>query len=183
MPLTHSEDDRNVAALDFPKLESLRLLLGQIEEYQTPSLDYFAFKNGFKHIRDGENKISVSSTATCVLSLVATGKWKADKKQTRDLLEELVSKKNSAGLDDNNPFTIAWVLEAVTALETNYSDPLAPAATKRIAQIEQILQRAVRAGAGGVSIDDYPPSAYSDTARRTGSTKPFKADGLPRQES
>ncbi len=160
MSPSHIDAAKRGAALDFQKLESLRLLLRQIGEYQSSSLNYFAYKNGFKHTRDGENKISVSSTATCVLSLVATGKWKANEKQTKELLETLVFKKTSAGLDDNNPFTIAWVLEAVTALETRHSDPLSLSAKKRIAQIEKILQKAVRTGAGGVSIDDYPPSAY-----------------------
>ncbi len=157
MPLVRRHDQAKLENLDFSELESLRLMLRQVQQYQTASLGYFAFKNGFKHTRDGEDKISVSSSATCVLSLVATRSWKADGKQTKELLEELVSKKNSAGLKDNNPFTIAWILEAVTALE-KYSEPLDSTATPRVSEIEQLLQQAVKSG--GVSIDNYPPSAY-----------------------
>jgi ATPase family protein associated with various cellular activities (AAA) len=159
MPRERRDDHARIKLLDFPKLEGLRLLLRQVQQYQIASLDYFSFKNGFKHTRDGEDKISVSSTATCVLSLVATGSWKASPTQTKELLDELVSKKTSAGLKDNNPFTIAWILEAVTALEGS-SDPLGLAATQRITEIEEILQNAVKTGNGGVSIDDYPASAY-----------------------
>jgi hypothetical protein len=158
MPRTPIQDQE---ALGFPKLESLRLLLRQILQYQVPSLDYFASSNhGFKHTKDGEDKASVSSTATCVLSLVATGHWTATKKQTKELLETLISKTTSAGLPDDNPFTIAWILEAVTALEKNHSEALSPSAASRIAEIEQILQKSVRDGGGGVRIDDYPSSAY-----------------------
>jgi hypothetical protein len=139
-------------------LESLRILSRQILKYQGTSLRYFGFKNGFKHTKAGDDKISVSSTATCVLSLVATGRWMNGKLQTRELLEELISKKTSAGLNDDNPFTIAWILEAVTALEEPYSEPLGSSARNRVAEIENRLQDAIRAG--GVSIDDYPPSPY-----------------------
>lgn len=157
MPHVRRHDQAKLENLDFSQLESLRLMLRQVQQYQTASLSYFAFKNGFKHTKDGEDKISVSSSATCVLSLVATRSWKADGKQTKELLEELISKKNSAGLKDNNPFTIAWILEAVTALE-KHSEPLDSAATSRVLEIEQLLQEAVKSG--GVSIDNYPPSAY-----------------------
>jgi hypothetical protein len=161
MPRTLTQEQKETTGLDFQELESLRLLLRQILQYQVPSLDYFASSNhGFKHTKAGEDKASVSSTATCVLSLVATGKWKATKAQTKALLETLIFKKTSAGLDDNNPFTIAWILEAVSALEKPHSDPLSQDARDRVAEIEEILRQAVKEGDGGVRIDDYPPSAY-----------------------
>jgi hypothetical protein len=150
-------DSKKVRPLDFQELESLRLFSRQIQQDQVASLCYFAYDVGYKHYKGKQDKISVSSTATCVLSLVATGSWKADKAQTKDLLHALVSKKTSAGLPDNNPFTVAWILEAVTALQT-YSDALETADIARVAEMEQILQNAVKSG--GVSIDTYPPSAY-----------------------
>ena len=141
---------------DFAKLESLRLLTRQILQDQVASLQYYAWDGGYQHYK-GKDKISVSSTATCVLSLVATGKWPSNKMQTKALLHALISKKTSAGLPGYNSFTIAWILEAVTALE-DYSEPLERADIDRVAQMEGVLQRAVKGG--GVRIKTYPPSAY-----------------------
>lgn len=146
--------------LDFPKLESLRLFCREIQRYQLASLNYFAFDVGFQHYRGKQpGKISVSSSATCVLSLVATDSWRADKASTKKLLHDLIAKNTSAGLPKNNPFTIAWILEAVTLLQ-DYSEPLDGPDNALITRMEKMLQTAVRRGHGGVKIEDYPPSAY-----------------------
>ncbi len=71
-----------------------------------------------------------------------------------------MSQKTSAGLADNNPFTVAWILEAVTALLQKHSDPLDAADTARLADMERVLQAAVNNGDGSVAIHPYPPSAY-----------------------
>lgn len=144
-------------ALDFSRLASLRLQSQQILEDQAASLEYFACDGGYQQYK-GKDKISVSSTATCVLSLVATGKWKASKADTKILLEKLISKKTSAGLPDDNPFTVAWILEAVTALQERHSDPLNPSTVARVEEMEKILQNAAKDG--GVSIGNYPSTAY-----------------------
>ena len=143
---------------EFSELESLRLFVRQLQQDQWFSLQYFAHGDGFEHFK-GKNKVSVSSTATCVLSLVATGSWKIGQERTRALLGELVNKKTSAGLPDNNPFTVAWILEAVTALEP-FSGSLESAVVDRVAEMETLLQKSVSDGQGGVEIDEYPPSAY-----------------------
>ena len=145
-------------ALDFPKLESLRLAVRQVQQDQLLSLMYFSYDKGFQHYK-GKDKISVSSTATCVLSLVATGEWRQTKALTRELLRGLIGKRTSAGLPDNNPFTVAWILEATTALEP-FSDELQAEETARVGEMEKILDDAIQAGEGGVAIDKYPPSAY-----------------------
>lgn len=142
--------------LDFSKLASLRLRSQQILEDQAASLEYFACDGGYQQYK-GKDKISVLRTATCVLSLVATGEWKASRAETKVLIEKLISKKTSAGLPDDNPFTVAWILEAVTALQ-GLHDPLDLSSSARIAEMEDILQDAVRTG--GVRIDTYPPTAY-----------------------
>jgi hypothetical protein len=144
--------------LDFSKLAYLRLRSKQILEDQAASLEYFAYEGGYQHYK-GKDKISVSSSATCVLSLVATGWWKADKARTKALLHHLISKDTSAGLPSKNPFTIAWILEAVTAL-SEYSDALDSADGAIVGTMENMLQEAVKSGKGGVKIDTYPPSAY-----------------------
>jgi ATPase family protein associated with various cellular activities (AAA) len=141
---------------DFQKLESLRLFAEQTLVNQVPSLNYFRYDVGYQHFRGKQPlKISVSSSATCALSLVATGNWTADKLSTKKLLEYLLSRKKSAGLRDNNPFTIAWILEPVTALE---SQSLRLGHSGKIAKMEKVLRDAVKNG--GVSIEPYPPSAY-----------------------
>jgi hypothetical protein len=153
-------DDRKAAPLAFRDLERLRLSLRQLLLDQVESLEYFAHDVGFQHYKGKKPpKISVSSSATCVLSLIATDSWKHDKTQTKQLLHDLISKNTSAGLPRKNPFTIAWILEAVTLLRVK-SDPLDPADDTLIAKMEKILQNAVRRGGGGVKIEDYPPSAY-----------------------
>lgn len=144
--------------LDFQKLESLRLFSRQILRDQFASLSYFEYDYGYQHFK-GKNKISVSSSATCVLSLVATGSWKASKSRTKALLHYLISKDKSAGLQAHNPFTLAWILEAVTALQ-NYADALDPGDEATVGKMEETLQAAIENGNGGVSIDPYPPSAY-----------------------
>jgi ATPase family associated with various cellular activities (AAA) len=158
--------------LDFSKLAYLRLRCKQILEDQVASIGYFAHDVGFIHFK-GKDKasISASSSATCVLSLIATGSWRADSAHTKGLLSALISKTTSAGLPKNNPFTLAWILEALTSLKP-FSDDLEPNEVARVAEMEQFLQEAVKNGAvaikpgaqeasesGAVEIY-YPPTAY-----------------------
>jgi len=143
-------------AIDFARLESLRLLLRQIQQERDASLRYFAYDNGYQHYK-GKDKISVSSTATCVLALVATDSWPANESQTKELLKFLINKKTSAKLPDENPFTIAWILEAVTALQPRSGDLDRPSVA-RIKEMEKLLLRTLKDGS--VAIDKYPPSAY-----------------------
>jgi hypothetical protein len=145
--------------LDFSKLESLRLLCRQIQQYQVASLNYFACSPGFGHV-PGRQRISISSSATCVLSLVATGKWLASKSETKELLRELLRQDRSADLPHDNPFTNAWILEGVTALEGGYSDALGTREKARIDHKVQKLQSDLEKGNGGISILGYPPSPY-----------------------
>lgn len=157
MAQTRSEDQTTLP-LDFQDLESLRLFSKQILRDQETSLEYFAYPPGYQHFRNKKHDISVSSTATCVLSLVATGKWAIDRaEQSKDLLAHITSKKKSAGLKNNNPFTLGWILEAVNCLQ-DVSTPLDSRIKARAARMEKVLQQALKTG--GVRIQPYPPSAY-----------------------
>ena len=151
MPIERSNQKHDTAGLDFHQLESIRIFSKEILLDQWTSLEYFAYPPGYQHFKGKKPDISVSSTATCVISLVATGKWKANG-ATGALLREITSKKKSAGLKNNNPFTIAWILEAVESLE---SLPIVmDGVTKsRTAKMDPILQRALKSG--GVSIDSH----------------------------
>jgi SpoVK/Ycf46/Vps4 family AAA+-type ATPase len=150
--------DNHRDAIDFRKLERLRLFCRQVLLDQVTSLKYFEWNGGYQHYK-GKDKISVSSSATCVLSLVSTDSWRADRAQTKALLHYLISKDSSAGLPTGNPFTIAWILEAVSALE-DYSEPLDPSDKDVVAKMEEELHEAIENGGGGVKIETYPRSAY-----------------------
>jgi len=156
-PTLSSEKEQQ---LDFAQLESLRLLCREIRRCHSDSVGYFGYNGGFQHYKDKEPlKVSVSSSATCVISLVAADLWKENGEKTRQLVHKLIPKNTSAGLPKNNPFTMAWILEAVTALE-GYCAPLTSADLKQIEKMELMLQQAIRSGRGGVKIEKYPPSAY-----------------------
>jgi len=159
MPSISTDEQKKAAPLNFPKLESLRRLCREIQQYHAASVNYFKHNVGFQHVLGGTKKISVSSSATCVLSLVATNNWNANEADTKALLKYLLSKDTSAGLPPDNPFTAAWILEAVTALES-YSGPLDEADLKHVTKKEEILASEIRLGGGAVSISKYPGSAY-----------------------
>jgi ATPase family associated with various cellular activities (AAA) len=152
-------DERSVK-LDFQELERLRLFSSEILRTQLVSLRYFAHAYGFKHL-ETSGHVSVASSATCVLSLVATNVWQErwTSADSRRLLKFLASQDTSADLDANNAFTIAWILDAVTELEA-CSGPLENAEKRMVERKDATLQDIVRDCKGGVKIDPYPPSAY-----------------------
>src|SRR4051794_26941956 len=110
--------------MDFADLEALRRELTGISEAHVPSLKHYLdpVSFGYRHkfsTEDGTD-FSKASTATCVLSLVRSGKWAEGPSEghAADLANTLLrSEWRSADLDVNNPFTVAFLLEAVTALE------------------------------------------------------------------
>lgn len=163
-----SDDQKGPKPFDFPKLKSLRLLCRQIRRDQVPSLKYFRSGVGFVHVRNETEKekqegdISVSSSATCVLSLAATGEWDRNRADTKSLAKQLLKKDHSAGLDPDNPFTLAWILDAVTTLEQDVPEPfVADEEDKgRIDHKEKKLQEAIELGKGAARIASYPKSPY-----------------------
>jgi hypothetical protein len=164
---TASKRERREAPFDFSELESLRLLCSRIQRNQVLSLEYFKSGPGFIHVRKEKEKtekgdISVSSSATCVLSLVATGEWKASKADTTLLAKQLLARDRSAGLSADNPFTLAWILDAVTALELDAPEAFVPDDDDKsqIEHKETKLREAIELGGGAVRIASYPLSPY-----------------------
>lgn len=157
-----SEGSREKELFDFDKLESLRIFCKQILSHQFDSLNHFRSDLGFKHIKKQEkDKTSVSSSATCILSLVATGNWKLDEAKSKELLKDLLSREKSAGLEPKNPFTAAWILEAVSSLESFYPGLVDSSDTGIIAAKETLLQSEIETSEdGGVRMKPYPPSGY-----------------------
>lgn len=159
MAATSSDDRIGSTPLSFQELERLRVFSNEILRNQLPSLKYFKYRYGFKHLRDSSG-VSIASSATCVLSLVATDKWKdhSDKAKTQALLSYLLSRNTSADLPRNNPFTIAWILDAVSDLEGYFDGVTLP--KSRIRKKEDVLQSTLKRFGGGVKIKPYPASAY-----------------------
>jgi hypothetical protein len=162
MPITPGDGQRTATPFGFPELERLRLFSKQILRDQLASLTYFKHSYGFKHLRTSKS-VSVASSATCILSLVATNSWTdySPEARTRALAKFLIKQNTSADLPKNNPFTLAWILDAVTALELAYPGlALDRNDLRRVARKEKILQVEIRRDHGGASIPPYPASAY-----------------------
>jgi hypothetical protein len=148
--------------MDFGQLEALRRELKSIDERHVESLRVYAHpaSNGFAHRIDG-NKLSIASTATCVLSLVAARRWIGDwRSRSGELAGALLHASwSSAGLDPKNAFTTAFLLEAMTNLEKFDSSVQSAADNSTlIVEAEDILIKAIENGSA--TIGDYPPSAY-----------------------
>jgi hypothetical protein len=160
MPTASKGDEGQISQLTFSDLERLRLFSRENLRNQLVSLGYFAHSYGFKHQEESKH-VSVASSATCALSLVATDTWlkHSTPAKSKALLKFLVSQNESADLAPNNPFTLAWILDAAAGLEP-YCNPLDPATVRAIKKKEKILRDTLRDANGGVKIDPYPPSAY-----------------------
>lgn len=153
--------DDQIDATSFPELERLRLFSEQTLRDQVTSLNHFKHSYGFKHLDDSVG-VSVASSATCVLSLVATNRWKdcSNEAKTKALAKYLLSRETSADLPKWNPFTLAWILDGVATLEQAYPGCLNTGQRQRAATRGKKLQLEIRRGSGGVSIPPYPASAY-----------------------
>lgn len=153
--------------LDFSALEELRRLLEEIAKGQVASLRLYFDPgiNGFKHKRDdSKTSPSIASTGTCVLSLLASGNWQVRDApwsgQAPNLVAAVLKKEwTSAELPADNAFSVAWVLETVTAFEESGVDlGLNSGLRRKIERAERLLVGSLKDGCA--RIDDYPPSAY-----------------------
>ena len=163
--------------MEFGELVSLRSFLSGIKQHQAPSLIKYYKKasGGFAHLlntsspaganADPSDGFSKSSTATCVLSLVATGNWRLEHfesstdKLIRSIVELPADKWKTKGLPARNPFTTSFLLEAVTVLASRASNDVCKMTQGgRIEEGEEDLDQALADGC--VRLDQYPPSAY-----------------------
>src|SRR5438034_3324122 len=133
-------------SLGFEELEPLRRFLAAKLEKHVASLEYYYDKNfaGFYHKHEKDKpRMSKSSTSTCVLSLIRAGKWDAGpwrNKATETLRIFLTEKWQSADLKLNNPFTVAFVLEAAAALMQFVPTPISAQLLRRIKRAEDLLK-------------------------------------------
>lgn len=153
----------------FSDLETLRRYLSELDELHVPSLSQYYDKKagGFVHKHEDVGKKaagdpSKASSATCVQSLTSCAKWEEGPwaQNSQGLVNTLLSQTwESAGLEVDNPFTVAWILEAVTALQESVNIVLDGDGQKRVEEAERILIESLQS-TGGASVAEYPPSAY-----------------------
>jgi ATPase family associated with various cellular activities (AAA) len=153
-------------ALEFRELAELRLFLHELRDRQVESLSqyYDSSSGGFYHRHDKPTpgKFSKSSTATCVLSLIATDQWNRGpwQQSTANLVDGLLKQAwHSAGLPENNVFTVGFILEAVTELlRIQPKITLESNSIQRLSDAQKILKS--EASKGALSVQGYPASAY-----------------------
>jgi hypothetical protein len=159
--------------LDFSELKDLVEYLERIQGGANGSLTHFRFaKRGFAHkVAPGKKagKTSKASTATCLAYLKAIGRLELDGKPNKtwsqeiqhDLRSELVNTKKgewtSARLPKRNPFTVAFLLEAIKHLG---------GFTDMEAHEQEIVETNIQdlngklAEQGGLSIKGFPKTAF-----------------------
>lgn len=189
--------------MKFETLAALQRRLRDIKRIQSKSLAcYFVDASGsgqgigFRHLWDEKlpadrkkKAYSGASTATCIVSLTTTGDWwyeteelAADKKWSShssavvaEFCEKSPKKWNSAELGKGNPFTVAFILEALKELTSNQAEldsRLRRKAHARIREADALLLSALRKGRGqprsaeqfaepgSANISYYPPTSF-----------------------
>jgi hypothetical protein len=147
--------------LSFSELRELIEYLERLQEGAAESLQYFRDgKAGFEHRVDPKIgkavKTSKASTATCLAYLRATGVLASDWETTdREKLRSDFVKGTwkSAGLPKNNPFTTAFLLEAIDALGGR--DSMQTAEAEVVDGKLELLNKLLRKD-GGLAIKKYP---------------------------
>jgi ATPase family associated with various cellular activities (AAA) len=156
--------------MDFTELEKLRSLVAELRQTHVAALKeyYNPTTNGFVRKRETRDRprLSLASTATCLASLLAPGKydspecsaWRSRQQELTDQL--LMAKRQSAGLE-NTAFTNAFVLETVTSL-CDRGVTLDTGQKADVSKWEATLKGSLnsRQHPGAVAIEVYPPTAY-----------------------
>ena len=191
---------------DFDQLYKLKQFIDSLRERHVRSLIPFEDKQsqGFKQseARNDKADLSMSSTATCIGSLVQAGMWQAridssspehgwwvgrEHIYVRKLLTEPW---DSAGLPTKNPFTVGFVVEACAHLQMVTDQRISdPTLIRLHEEARHILHSALMdrtkddTPRGSVSVLKYPPSAYltqlvARTLTAVGELKEDEADAI-----
>jgi ATPase family associated with various cellular activities (AAA) len=179
------------SALEFEDLDALRVYLDRTLAGSSRSLHHYYDEGsgGFFHkIEPGDRPdvgdYSKASTSTCLRYLAEAGLLGPPLSETNlaaearrrerpwterlgDLRDEILSAENewrSAGLDADNPFTVAFLLEAVwlltRELEPLEGDQEALVGEKLAVLLAHVMNDDGDNVAGSVRIAEYPPTAY-----------------------
>jgi ATPase family associated with various cellular activities (AAA) len=164
----HADDPRRLRShgLAFDELKSLAEYLERLRDDADASLDYFrhADTGGFAHRVDpatGPQKSSIASTATCLAYLRAAGKIRGDAWDSkRDGLRLMMVRSawESAGLPEDNPFTVSFLLDAIEALGGTVG--LAKEDAELVESKLTLLNTSLQDQGGGLSLANYPRTAF-----------------------
>jgi hypothetical protein len=167
---------------DFSTLERLKNYLTTIRRNHVSTMAHYVSEplTGFWHQPDKRYKSSLSSTATCVSSLVNANLWNHEKSplssRAAEVAAELISKRTSALLDQDNPFSLSFVAEGVLDLidvqpsyhlaadhKRKVMKVIAPKLVKHLMERDSDSQRTKngrhagqRPPPGSISIEPYP---------------------------
>lgn len=152
---------------EIEELESLRTFLIGYRGHHVPTMNHYASADGlgFWHQQSRRETASLSSSATCVSSLVHANLWKSEDRKwgsSGAVAKKLLRKPwRSAELAKDNPFSLSFIAEGV--LNLIEAEPYAEADKhrKQVDQISDLLLAQVKTGEGkfaipgSVSIDPY----------------------------
>jgi hypothetical protein len=159
----------------FEDLESLALLLDETLGFAAVSLQQYRDagehgSGGWFHLlpavrRRSPGAFSKASTATCLSFVRAADLGLVSHDQAQRLVESIVSTHwKSAGLDEDNPFTVSFLLEALRSL-VDLGARLEPAQGAEVDEKLSVLKAAFDhpenpEHIGGIAISPYPPTAF-----------------------
>jgi len=164
------------ASFDIKEYYSTIIIINKFLTKQEEILRTFFLPNKSSFFRQKEeNKVNLTSTSTCILSLNRTNSL--DKFKDFDkykLLEEIfiLPEWTSTGLDDNNPYTISLLLPGIhVLLKTNWKENLNPKNIERISKCLKILKDVLMGKTkdeikkniwdlGGSFVKKYPPNSF-----------------------
>src|SRR6266511_1205585 len=136
--------------LDFEQLDDLRQYLEDFLSHAVDSMKKYWSEQagGFQHLRNQQKDkgdFSKTSTATCVALLVRTGRWSIPnapwEKAAPALLKAIVkSDWDSAQLTAGNPFTTAFLLEAIDDLQLVTTERLSEDVERGLAKRREGLE-------------------------------------------
>lgn len=155
--------------LDFEQLDDLRQYLEDFLSHAVDSMKkYWSDQaGGFKHLRNQQKEkgdFSKTSTATCVAFLVRTGRWSIPmapwEKAAPAVLKAIVkSDWDSAELKAGNPFTTAFLLEAIADLQLVTTDRLSEDVERGLTKRREGLEADIKKGTG-IQVGTYPPTSF-----------------------
>jgi hypothetical protein len=157
------------STLDFEQLDDLRLYLEGFLRLAVSSMEkYWSHPaGGFTHIRNQQKEkgdFSKTSTATCVAFLVRTERWSIPnvswEKAAPVLLKAIVkSDWDSADLKPGNPFTTAFLLEAIADLQLVTTDRLSEDVERGVTKRREGLEAELKRGTG-IKVGTFPATSF-----------------------
>ncbi len=155
--------------LDFEQLDDLRQYLEDFLSHAVDSMKKYWSEQagGFQHLRNQQKDkgdFSKTSTATCVALLVRTGRWSIPnapwEKAAPALLKAIVkSDWDSAQLTAGNPFTTAFLLEAIDDLQLVTTERLSEDVERGLAKRREGLEAELKKGTG-IQVSTYPATSF-----------------------